>query len=89
MRISGSAFMFVLLASGTIASAKPPKDVEAPVSASGEKLVCQNVEELGSRLRSHRECKTKAQWAEERRINREMIDRTQTQRVCGGAMSGC
>jgi hypothetical protein len=52
-----------------------------------EKLVCQTVEQLGTRLGGHRECKTRAQWAEERRLNREMIDRSQTQRACG--MSTC
>ena len=58
-----------------------------PATPPAEKLVCQTVEQLGSRLGGHRECKTKAQWAEERRLNREMIDRSQTQKACG--MSTC
>jgi hypothetical protein len=45
-------------------------------------VVCEKEEETGSRLSSHRVCKTRAEWAEERRLNRADIEKIQTQRPC-------
>ena len=45
-------------------------------------VVCEKEEETGSRLSSHRVCKTRAEWAEERRLNRADIEKMQTQRPC-------
>lgn len=43
-------------------------------------VVCEKVEQIGTRLVSNRVCMTRAQWAEEKRLNREEINRVQTQR---------
>lgn len=43
-------------------------------------IVCERQEEIGSRLGGERVCKTRAQWAEERRVSRQDIDKAQTQR---------
>lgn len=43
-------------------------------------VVCESQQDTGSRLASHRECKTRAEWAEERRLNRQEIEKVQTQR---------
>jgi hypothetical protein len=43
-------------------------------------IVCERQEEIGSRLGGQRVCKTRAQWAEERRASREDVDKAQTQR---------
>jgi invasion protein IalB len=45
-------------------------------------VVCEKEEETGSRLSSHRVCKTRAEWAEQRRLNRADIEKIQTQRPC-------
>ena len=45
-------------------------------------VVCERQEEIGSRLSSVRVCKTRAEWAEERRLTRQDIERAQTQRGC-------
>jgi hypothetical protein len=49
-------------------------------------VVCERQQELGSRLGSKRICKTRAEWAEERRLDRMEIDRVQTQR---GSCENC
>jgi hypothetical protein len=40
--------------------------------------VCQAVAQTGSRLSRARVCMTRAQWAEQRRLTRQNIERTQT-----------
>lgn len=53
-------------------AAKPAKDPN--------EVICEKQEEIGSRIASQRVCKTRAEWAEERRTNRQDIDKMQTQR---------
>jgi invasion protein IalB len=53
-------------------AAKPAKDPN--------EVVCEKQEVLGSRLNFEKVCKTRAEWAEERRQNRMAVDKTQTQR---------
>jgi len=43
-------------------------------------IVCERQEEIGSRLGGERVCKTRAQWAEDRRVSREDVDKAQMQR---------
>lgn len=43
-------------------------------------IICERQQELGSRIASKRVCKTREEWAEERRSNRMAIDKAQTQR---------
>jgi len=45
-------------------------------------VVCEKQQVIGSRLVSHRICMTRAQWAEERRIERMDLENIQTQRGC-------
>ena len=45
-------------------------------------VVCERQEEIGSRLSAVRVCKTRAEWAEERRLTRQDIEHAQTQRGC-------
>jgi hypothetical protein len=45
-------------------------------------VVCEKVEEIGTRLVSRRTCMTRAQWSEQKRLTRQMIDQVQTQRPC-------
>jgi hypothetical protein len=65
--------------------------VSGPVFAEGSQqmnkkdpneIVCERQEETGSRLSSVRVCKTRAQWAEDRRLTRQEIEQVQTQRGC-------
>lgn len=43
-------------------------------------VVCEKVEQIGTRLASNRVCMTRTQWAEQKRLNRDEINRVQTQR---------
>ena len=52
--------------------AKPAKDPN--------EIVCEKQEVIGSRLASQKVCKTRAEWAEERRTSRMDLDKVQTQR---------
>jgi len=52
-------------------------------------VLCEKVDEIGTRLRSDRICMTRAQWAEQRRLNRAEIERVQTQRSCGPMGTSC
>lgn len=60
-------------------SAKPAKDPN--------EIICQKEEDTGSRLSSHRICKTRAEWAADRLTQRQEIERVQVQRGC--PTSGC
>ena len=43
-------------------------------------IVCERQQQLGSRLATERVCKTRAEWAEERRAQRMDVDKAQMQR---------
>lgn len=45
-------------------------------------VVCEKVEVIGTRLGSSRTCMTRAQWAESKRLDRQEIEKMQTQRPC-------
>lgn len=44
------------------------------------RLICKSEEVVGSRLAKQKRCLTKAQWAEDRRIQKLAIDKAQTGR---------
>ena len=52
--------------------AKPAKDPN--------EIVCEKQEVIGTRLASQKVCKTRAEWAEERRASRMDLDKVQTRR---------
>ena len=51
--------------------------------------LCEKVEQIGTRLVADRVCMTRAEWAEQKRRNREEVDRVQTQRGCGPMGLSC
>lgn len=53
-------------------TAKPAKDPN--------EVICEKQEEIGTRLSTQRVCKTRAEWAEERRTSRMDIEKVQVQR---------
>ena len=71
-----TAFIGVTLALPAQAQdAKPAK--RAPLDPN--QIVCEKEEVLGSRLATRKVCMTRAQWAEQRRTDRENVERSQTQ----------
>jgi hypothetical protein len=69
-----------------VKTAAQPGAVKGPNPA---EVVCEKVERIGTRLVSDRVCMTRAQWAEQKRQNREEIDHVQMQRNCGPAGTAC
>lgn len=51
-------------------------------------VVCQKIEEIGSRLATKRVCMTRAEWAEQQRQDRMDTDKAQVLRPCQQG-SGC
>jgi hypothetical protein len=47
-------------------------------------IVCQKQEVTGSRLQSKRVCRTRAEWAEMQRLDRQELDKTTSQRYMKG-----
>ena len=48
-------------------------------------IVCRSDDAVGTRLRGLRRCATRAQWAEFLRLERQYVEKTQTNRTwCGG-----
>ena len=62
-------------AQSTQPSQQPAKPARDP-----NEIVCERQQELGSRIASQRICKTRAEWAEERRSQRQDVDKAQMQR---------
>lgn len=65
---------------------------EGPAKAKGKQLdpnevVCERQEVLGSRLNTRRVCMTRSEWAEHRRNDRAVVERSQM-RGCNGS-TGC
>ena len=51
-----------------------------PAGKDPNEIVCEKQEVLGTRLSARRVCKTRAQWAEERRLQRMEIEKAQMNR---------
>lgn len=64
-----------------IESARPATNVKDP-----NKLICQRVEQIGTRLGARRVCLTALQWEEQRREQREDLERVQ--RIVNQSPSG-
>ena len=50
--------------------------------------ICENLTIVGSRLSKKRVCATRAEWAERKREDRQVIDQAQQGRHCGSANTG-
>ena len=74
--------MFGLLLSTFVAaatSAVPVSPAPAAAGARPDRMICETVEELGSRLNSHRVCMLRSQGEEQRSEDKMQIDRAQVQ----------
>lgn len=63
----------------------------AVASAAGDpsQTICEKVEEIGTRLSAKRVCMTRAEWAEQRRRNREEVEKAQQTRCNGEGTGQC
>jgi len=56
-------------------------------TADPNEIVCEKIHVIGSRLEVNRVCMSRAQWTEQERLNREEVNRAQTQRGCNTVMT--
>jgi len=69
-----------------LAQSAQPQQVQQPQQKGAKdtrdpnEIVCERQQELGSRIASVRVCKSRAQWAEERRTQRMDVDKAQINR---------
>jgi hypothetical protein len=87
------AFLSLMIAvPGSAQASNEPKKVASSQDAETDKnrsdrVICKTTEELGTRLKRNRICRTAAEWNTERQENRAMLQRMQTNKYCGG--DGC
>lgn len=82
----GAAALLISYVLSVPAFAQQGADQQKKKLRDPNEVVCEKQEELGSRLSSTKICKTRAEWAEERRLQRMDVDKMQTQR---GSCDGC
>lgn len=58
-------------------------------AADPNEVLCEKAQEIGTRLVTKRTCMTRAQWAEQKRLSRQMIEQLQTQRPCSDQDHSC
>lgn len=79
MRVSISRSLLLVASVGLMTSVAAAEEKKAE-SKDPNRIICEKQEILGSRLGSKRVCMTAAEWETKRREERQMIDRSQTQR---------
>jgi len=80
---------FILIASLAIGSAAPAEQPNPKKPYDPNEKVCETIKTLGSRLTTRRVCATRAEWAEQRKQDREETEKAQrlgclSQGMCGG-----
>jgi hypothetical protein len=79
--------IIAVAAAGTVYAQQPPPS--EPITVVGEhpnkkpdpnEVICEKQQEIGSRIVSKRVCMTRSQWQEQRRLDRQDLDRAQNQR---------
>ena len=73
----GSASSEAALSAGTSSTE------EMTVGSNEEKVICRRDRVIGSRLKAQRICKTAQEWAWEKQMQREKVERGQNQRTAG------
>ncbi len=76
-----SAVSLLVGSAPAFAQSSPPAQQPAAKNVKDpNEIVCEKQEVIGSRLASEKVCKTRAEWAEERRTSRMDVEKVQTQR---------
>ena len=87
MRLRSSLFVLGAVA-GLCAGPVLAQSTQIPANAQAKKVldpnevVCEKQEVLGSRLATQKICRTRAEWAELKRRDREELEKVQVQRGC-------
>jgi len=78
----GIAALMGLIIGAPALAQQAPRPAEAAPNLN--EVVCQKQEVTGSRLQKKKVCRTRAEWAEMQRLDREELDKTQTQHYMKG-----
>jgi hypothetical protein len=70
-------------------TAHPANTEVASAAGDPTQTICEKVEQIGTRLSAKRVCMTRAQWTEQRRLNREEVEKAQQTRCRGEGMGQC
>jgi hypothetical protein len=75
---------FVVAASSSVLaqSVQPAQQSAATKTPDPNEVVCEKEQDSSSRIATKRVCMTRSQWAEQRRLNRQDIEKVQVQRPC-------
>lgn len=71
-------FSVMLMSSAAWSQAPAAGAPAASDAPDANQILCQSVSETGSRLHHSRVCKTRAEWAQERREQRQEVEHSQT-----------
>jgi hypothetical protein len=66
----------LLSAAPALALVQAPEQAK-PAKSDPDRIICEKIEQIGSRLATRRVCMTAAQWAEKRRLDREELQTIQ------------
>jgi invasion protein IalB len=80
--LAGASLIVTPLVPGTaFAQAQQPQQQQqsGKTAPDPNQVICEKQEELGSRIATKRVCMTRSQWAEQRRLDRQDVDKAQTQ----------
>ena len=70
--------MTLLLSAAPALAQTQPAGAPAAAKSNSSRIICEKVEQIGSRLASKRICMTAEQWAERRRMDREALETVQS-----------
>src|SRR5688572_1714442 len=76
-RLAALSALAALCCAGTVLAAGPEAAPEDKARSRDSQVVCQVQKVTGSRLDTERVCLTRAQWREQRRQNRQDLERAQ------------
>ena len=79
--------MAAMLSAVPVASQNPAPERPTASSRDPNRIICERIEEIGTRLGARKACMTAAEWAEQRRQDRQQVDRIQAGTCVAGA--GC
>ena len=75
---------FLICAPAAVQTAQPAPATAPATQSTMNEIVCQKQPVLGSRLQAKRVCRTRAEWADIQRQDREGLEQRQTQKPMRG-----
>lgn len=94
MLVRHAALVTMLISLPAVAQTPPQAPASGKQAAPSQKVgdlnerICENLTIVGSRLSVKRVCATRAEWAERKREDRQVMDQAQQGRHCGSVNTG-